>query len=145
MCSYHSFHRWPYVFPTSLPTRQRAVIWFPSRELSTSSRVTSERSVSLCVLWHKCKHLSFVSCVYDWTIVLLASHSCTLHCPLQVMEKGYKRLTPDQPVGLRHAGYVISLQRVIKVRPSALLTEQGCIDMIMNKLYTEFSFSSLLN
>uniref|UniRef100_A0A673NAN6 Glutamine--tRNA ligase n=1 Tax=Sinocyclocheilus rhinocerous TaxID=307959 RepID=A0A673NAN6_9TELE len=29
-------------------------------------------------------------------------------------EKGYKRLTPDQPVGLRHAGYVISVQRVIK-------------------------------
>ncbi|KAJ8257376.1 hypothetical protein GJAV_G00184940 [Gymnothorax javanicus] len=32
----------------------------------------------------------------------------------EVMEKGYKRLTPDQPVGLRHAGYVIALQRVIK-------------------------------
>ncbi|XP_036389341.1 glutamine--tRNA ligase [Megalops cyprinoides] len=32
----------------------------------------------------------------------------------EVMEKGYKRLTPDQPVGLRHAGYVISVQRVIK-------------------------------
>ncbi|KAG9336064.1 hypothetical protein JZ751_003330 [Albula glossodonta] len=31
-----------------------------------------------------------------------------------VMEKGYKRLTPEQPVGLRHAGYVITLQRVIK-------------------------------
>ncbi|KAM8863049.1 glutamine--tRNA ligase [Spinachia spinachia] len=32
----------------------------------------------------------------------------------EVMEKGYKRLTPDQPVGLRHAGYVISFQKVIK-------------------------------
>ncbi|KAG5282384.1 hypothetical protein AALO_G00055410 [Alosa alosa] len=32
----------------------------------------------------------------------------------EVMEKGYKRLTPDQPVGLRHAGYVISVKRVIK-------------------------------
>lgn len=32
----------------------------------------------------------------------------------EVMEKGYKRLTPDQPVGLRHAGYIISVQRVIK-------------------------------
>ncbi|XP_029579587.1 glutamine--tRNA ligase [Salmo trutta] len=32
----------------------------------------------------------------------------------EVMEKGYKRLTPDQPVGLRHAGYVISVQKVIK-------------------------------
>uniref|UniRef100_A0A7N6BC58 Glutamine--tRNA ligase n=1 Tax=Anabas testudineus TaxID=64144 RepID=A0A7N6BC58_ANATE len=29
-------------------------------------------------------------------------------------EKGYKRLTPEQPVGLRHAGYVISVQKVIK-------------------------------
>uniref|UniRef100_A0A8C8IAY2 Glutamine--tRNA ligase n=1 Tax=Oncorhynchus tshawytscha TaxID=74940 RepID=A0A8C8IAY2_ONCTS len=34
----------------------------------------------------------------------------------EVMEKGYKRLTPDQPVGLRHAGYVISVQKVIKGR-----------------------------
>ncbi|XP_075430580.1 LOW QUALITY PROTEIN: glutamine--tRNA ligase [Ascaphus truei] len=32
----------------------------------------------------------------------------------EVMEKGYKRLTPDQPVGLRHAGYVISVQNVVK-------------------------------
>ncbi|XP_069795587.1 glutamine--tRNA ligase isoform X2 [Narcine bancroftii] len=32
----------------------------------------------------------------------------------EVMEKGYKRLTPEQPVGLRHAGYVISIQTVIK-------------------------------
>ncbi|XP_059799842.1 glutamine--tRNA ligase [Hypanus sabinus] len=32
----------------------------------------------------------------------------------EVMEKGYKRLTPDQPVGLRHAGYVILVQSVIK-------------------------------
>ncbi|KAK2899068.1 hypothetical protein Q8A67_010486 [Cirrhinus molitorella] len=32
----------------------------------------------------------------------------------EVMEKGFKRLTPDQSVGLRHAGYVISVQRVIK-------------------------------
>ncbi|KAM6977285.1 glutamine--tRNA ligase [Aplochiton taeniatus] len=32
----------------------------------------------------------------------------------EVMEKGYKRLTPEQPVGLRHAGYVITVQKVIK-------------------------------
>ncbi|XP_069499400.1 glutamine--tRNA ligase [Ambystoma mexicanum] len=32
----------------------------------------------------------------------------------EVMEKGYKRLTPDQPVGLRHAGYVIHVQQIIK-------------------------------
>lgn len=32
----------------------------------------------------------------------------------EVMEKGYKRLTVDQPVGLRHAGYVISVQNVVK-------------------------------
>ncbi|XP_013387414.1 glutamine--tRNA ligase [Lingula anatina] len=29
-------------------------------------------------------------------------------------EKGYKRLAPDQPVGLRHAGFVISVEKVIK-------------------------------
>jgi len=39
-----------------------------------------------------------------------------LLCFSQVMEKGYKRLTPDQPVGLRHAGYVVSFQKAIKVR-----------------------------
>ncbi|OCT85866.1 glutamine--tRNA ligase [Xenopus laevis] len=32
----------------------------------------------------------------------------------EVMEKGYKRLNPDQPVGLRHAGYVISVQNIVK-------------------------------
>ncbi|XP_054634914.1 glutamine--tRNA ligase [Dunckerocampus dactyliophorus] len=32
----------------------------------------------------------------------------------EVTEKGYKRLTPEQPVGLRHAGFVISVQKVIK-------------------------------
>uniref|UniRef100_A0A3B4AG01 Glutamine--tRNA ligase n=1 Tax=Periophthalmus magnuspinnatus TaxID=409849 RepID=A0A3B4AG01_9GOBI len=32
----------------------------------------------------------------------------------EVMEKGYKRLTPEQPVGLRHAGYIISAQKIIK-------------------------------
>ncbi|KAK7884882.1 hypothetical protein WMY93_028005 [Mugilogobius chulae] len=32
----------------------------------------------------------------------------------EVMEKGYKRLTPEQPVGLRHAGYIISVQKVVK-------------------------------
>ncbi|KAE8612329.1 hypothetical protein XENTR_v10012814 [Xenopus tropicalis] len=32
----------------------------------------------------------------------------------EVMEKGYKRLTPEQPVGLRHAGYVISVQNIVK-------------------------------
>ncbi|XP_071900309.1 glutamine--tRNA ligase [Anas platyrhynchos] len=30
------------------------------------------------------------------------------------LDKGYKRLAPGQPVGLRHAGYVIAVQNVIK-------------------------------
>lgn len=29
-------------------------------------------------------------------------------------EAGYKRLTPNQSVGLRHAGYVISVKEVVK-------------------------------
>lgn len=33
----------------------------------------------------------------------------------QELDKGYKRLAPGQPVGLRHAGYVIAVQNVIKV------------------------------
>jgi len=32
----------------------------------------------------------------------------------EVLEKGYKRLTPEQPVGLRHAGQVITVTKVIK-------------------------------
>ncbi|XP_058856000.1 glutamine--tRNA ligase-like [Acipenser ruthenus] len=40
----------------------------------------------------------------------------------EVTEKGYKRLTPDQPVGLRHAGYVISVQKIIK-DPSGKVVE----------------------
>lgn len=35
---------------------------------------------------------------------------------LQEADKGYKRLAPGQPVGLRHAGYIITVQNVIKVR-----------------------------
>lgn len=35
---------------------------------------------------------------------------------LQIAEKGYRRLTPDQSVGLRHAGYVIKVEDVKKVR-----------------------------
>uniref|UniRef100_A0A8C8AIR7 glutamine--tRNA ligase n=1 Tax=Otus sunia TaxID=257818 RepID=A0A8C8AIR7_9STRI len=30
------------------------------------------------------------------------------------VDKGYKRLAPGQPVGLRHAGYVIAVQNIIK-------------------------------
>uniref|UniRef100_A0A3Q1JCH7 Glutamine--tRNA ligase n=1 Tax=Anabas testudineus TaxID=64144 RepID=A0A3Q1JCH7_ANATE len=44
----------------------------------------------------------------------------------EVMEKGYKRLTPEQPVGLRHAGYVISVQKVIKVRFTLVELEVSC-------------------
>jgi glutaminyl-tRNA synthetase len=32
----------------------------------------------------------------------------------QVGDKGYRRLTPNQPVGLRHAGYLISVTKVLK-------------------------------
>lgn len=34
------------------------------------------------------------------------------------MDKGYKRLAPGQPVGLRHAGYIIAVQNIIKVSGS---------------------------
>uniref|UniRef100_A0A8C5FN23 Probable glutamine--tRNA ligase n=1 Tax=Gadus morhua TaxID=8049 RepID=A0A8C5FN23_GADMO len=44
-----------------------------------------------------------------------------------VMEKGYKRLTPDQPVGLRHAGYVITVQKVIKVSKVVELEVSCCV------------------
>jgi hypothetical protein len=32
--------------------------------------------------------------------------------------KDYKRLAPNQPCGLRHAGYIITVQDVIRVRDS---------------------------
>ena len=32
----------------------------------------------------------------------------------RVAEKGYRRLCPGQPVGLRHAGYVMSLEEVVE-------------------------------
>ncbi|KAF7249957.1 Glutamine--tRNA ligase [Varanus komodoensis] len=32
----------------------------------------------------------------------------------EVPEKGYKRLAPGQPVGLRHTGYVIAVQNIVK-------------------------------
>jgi glutaminyl-tRNA synthetase len=32
----------------------------------------------------------------------------------EVGDKGYRRLTPNQPVGLRHAGYLISVTKVLK-------------------------------
>lgn len=35
---------------------------------------------------------------------------------LQEADRGYKRLALGQPVGLRHTGYVIAVQNVIKVR-----------------------------
>ena len=34
---------------------------------------------------------------------------------LQTGDKNYKRLTCSQPVGLRHAGYIICVENVIKV------------------------------
>ena len=33
----------------------------------------------------------------------------------QEADKSYKRLTLKQPVGLRHAGFVITVQKVLKV------------------------------
>lgn len=53
---------------------------------------------------------------------------------LQVMEKGYKRLTPEQPVGLRHAGYVISVQKVIKVNVQVISFNISVIQEIQETL-----------
>ncbi|XP_067855156.1 glutamine--tRNA ligase [Heptranchias perlo] len=39
----------------------------------------------------------------------------------EVTEKGYKRLTLEQSVGLRHAGYVISVQRVLRNKNGKLV------------------------
>lgn len=38
-----------------------------------------------------------------------------------MLEKGYKRLTPGQPVGLRHTGYIIAVQNIIKVSLDGLV------------------------
>uniref|UniRef100_H3A9R5 Glutamine--tRNA ligase n=1 Tax=Latimeria chalumnae TaxID=7897 RepID=H3A9R5_LATCH len=44
----------------------------------------------------------------------------------EVLEKGYKRLTPEQPVGLRHAGYVVAVQKVIKNKDKVVELEVVC-------------------
>lgn len=54
-----------------------------------------------------CERLNIVSC-----------HESLLNCIhifLQNPESGYRRLTPQQSVGLRHAGFVIFVHEVIKV------------------------------
>ena len=53
------------------------------------------------------------------------SHILYLAIP-KINEKGYKRLSPDQSVGLRHAGYLIAVQEVIKVETRASLFEKFC-------------------
>uniref|UniRef100_A0AAY4D9N5 Glutamine--tRNA ligase n=1 Tax=Denticeps clupeoides TaxID=299321 RepID=A0AAY4D9N5_9TELE len=65
----------------------------------------------------------------------------------EVMEKGYKRLTPEQPVGLRHAGYIISVQRdsggrVVELEVTCSGTEstekpRGFIHWVSNPLQCE--------
>ena len=37
------------------------------------------------------------------------------HMHTQYAEPGYRRLAPSQPVGLKHTGYVITLEKVEKV------------------------------
>ena len=41
----------------------------------------------------------------------------------QAGEKGFRRLTQDQPVGLRHCGFIIKVQEIVK-------TSSGEIDHI---------------
>ena len=41
--------------------------------------------------------------------------SIVLFYVVQIAGKDYKRLTAQQPVGLRHAGLVISLDKLVKV------------------------------
>uniref|UniRef100_A0A8C4ETG0 glutamine--tRNA ligase n=1 Tax=Dicentrarchus labrax TaxID=13489 RepID=A0A8C4ETG0_DICLA len=53
----------------------------------------------------------------------------------EVMEKGYKRLTPEQPVGLRHAGYIISVQKVIKVRCFKVQSDQIFLHIPSSRLF----------
>lgn len=54
------------------------------------------------------------------------------------MEKGYKRLTPNQPVGLRHAGYVIYVQNVVKVSVRSIYRvspfSQNTVHLVLGKL-----------
>ena len=53
----------------------------------------------------------------DAECACLMSLLCLCDCLLclQDVPSGYRRLAPEQPVGLRHAGYTISVQKVTKV------------------------------
>lgn len=62
-------------------------------------------------------------------IILILTRYFDMIFPLQVAEKGFRRLTPDQSVGLKYAGMVIKLHKVVKVRQdwkSLSTAHQGC-------------------
>ena len=69
------------------------------------------------------------------TIFGLWKENDVLFSLLQVMEKGYKRLTPEQPVGLRHAGYVISVRKVIKVRLQAFQSDSPAVKLLLGTYF----------
>ena len=53
----------------------------------------------------------------------------------EIDERGYRRLTPNQSVGLRHAGFVISVIDVIKRGGQVveLITEASSVDTVVKK------------
>ena len=53
--------------------------------------------------------------IFVCKIKLTESSSLTLEILFQVSEKGFRRLTPDQSVGLKYAGMVIKLDKIVKV------------------------------
>ena len=59
---------------------------------------------------------------------------CRLLCLLQEADKSYKRLSVAQPVGLRHAGYVITVNDVVKVMSPSMLSVVSGELLLLTKL-----------
>lgn len=68
-------------------------------------------------------------CLNGYLLLLL----CVCVCLVQVAEDGYRRLAPGQSVGLRHAGYVISLVRTEKVRVQYCICTLLCIQYSLHE------------
>ena len=69
--------------------------------------------------------------------VRLVSHSHGYMFPysfLQTAEPDYRRLTLSQPVGLRHTGYVITVNNVIKVRGERRMERMMVIMSLSNRV-----------
>lgn len=86
----------------------KPVLYIEKSDFREVKRYHSHLSLSLfvhCMFKYKC-----VMCI-ELGFWIIPNWLC-----LQSADKNYKRFAENQPVGLRHAGYVLTAENVIKVR-----------------------------